>query len=159
MSAAAPTLPTRQSGVMLLEALVGILIFTIGLIGLLGMQATASQATSEMKHRSEAVLLAEELMSQMWADNHLTLQTNYAGGGTKYSDWFLNRVVLNTTITSHHPTATGLPGVTASANKPVVTVVQGVAPDPVVVTITMYWQEPKDPAPHKYVSVTSLPSL
>ena len=57
-----------QRGVMLIEALIGILIFSIGILALLGMQAVAMSATIDAKYRSEASFLANEVIGVMWAD-------------------------------------------------------------------------------------------
>jgi type IV pilus assembly protein PilV len=57
-----------QSGVMLLEVLVGILIFSVGIVAMLGMQATAMRATVDAKYRTEASFLANEIIGQMWVD-------------------------------------------------------------------------------------------
>src|ERR1700741_1583686 len=57
-----------QAGVMLLEALIGILIFSIGILALMGMQATAMRATIDSKYRSEASFLANEIIGDMWVD-------------------------------------------------------------------------------------------
>lgn len=66
----------RQEGVMLLEALIGMLIFSLGILSLLGMQATAMRATMDAKYRSEAGFLANEIIGAMWVDR-ATL-ANYA---------------------------------------------------------------------------------
>lgn len=53
---------------MLLEALIGILIFSLGILALIGMQATAMRATMDAKYRSEASFLANEIIGRMWVD-------------------------------------------------------------------------------------------
>jgi type IV pilus assembly protein PilV len=60
--------PRNQSGVMLLEALIGILIFSIGILALLAMQATGMRVTIDAKYRSEASFLANEIIGTMWVD-------------------------------------------------------------------------------------------
>jgi type IV pilus assembly protein PilV len=62
------TNPRNQSGVMLLEALIGILIFSIGILALLAMQATGMRVTVDAKYRSEASFLANEIIGTMWVD-------------------------------------------------------------------------------------------
>jgi type IV pilus assembly protein PilV len=57
-----------QQGVMLIEALVGILIFSIGILAMIGMQAVAMRATIDAKYRSEASFLANEIIGTMWVD-------------------------------------------------------------------------------------------
>ena len=41
----------RQAGVMLLEAMIAILIFSVGILAIVGMQGTAIQNMSEAKYR------------------------------------------------------------------------------------------------------------
>jgi type IV pilus assembly protein PilV len=58
----------KQQGVMLIEALIGILIFSIGILAMIGMQATAMRATIDAKYRSEASFLANEIIGNMWVN-------------------------------------------------------------------------------------------
>ena len=50
-----------QSGVMLLEALIAILIFSLGILALIGLQATAISQSTDARYRSEAALLANDI--------------------------------------------------------------------------------------------------
>lgn len=59
---------SSQQGMMLLEALMGILIFSIGILAILGMQGLAMRTTIDAKYRSEASLLANELIGTVWVD-------------------------------------------------------------------------------------------
>jgi type IV pilus assembly protein PilV len=78
--------PRNQCGAFLLEALVAILIVSFGILGIVGLQAQAMKVTNDSQYRAEAIYLATELMSQMWADDYKALKANYdsAGGGGKY---------------------------------------------------------------------------
>lgn len=60
-------LPCRKSerGVVLLEALVSILIFSIGVLGLISMQAAAIGASTEAKNRADAAVLANYLIGRL----------------------------------------------------------------------------------------------
>lgn len=58
----------RESGVMLLEALIAILIFSIGILGLVAMQGMAISAVSDAKYRSDASFLANQVVAQIWVD-------------------------------------------------------------------------------------------
>ena len=73
------TLPTgrQQAGGFLLEALIGILIFAFGVLGIVGLQAHSLRVTNESQYRAEAAYLASVVMSEMWTDDYQTLQTNY----------------------------------------------------------------------------------
>jgi len=56
-----------QSGVMLIEALIGILIFSIGILAMIALQAASISATADAQYRVEAVNLANQMMGQIWA--------------------------------------------------------------------------------------------
>lgn len=60
---------SRQRGVMLIEALLAILIFSIGVLGIIGLQAAATKASADAKYRSEASLLANKIIGRMWASD------------------------------------------------------------------------------------------
>jgi len=55
----------NQSGVMLLEALIAILIFSIGILGLVGLQANAINLSTDAKYRADAALLANQLIGRL----------------------------------------------------------------------------------------------
>lgn len=57
-----------QRGIAIIEAMVGIMIFAFGVLGLVGLQATMSKAQSGAKYRAEAMNLGNELLGTMWAD-------------------------------------------------------------------------------------------
>jgi type IV pilus assembly protein PilV len=58
----------RQSGFSLLEALLGILIFSVGILALVALQSISVKATTESKFRADAGFLASQLVSEMWTD-------------------------------------------------------------------------------------------
>jgi|SRR5882672_4539235 len=58
----------REQGVMLLEALIAILIFSIGILSMVAMQGLAITYTSDAKYRSDASFLADEIIGQIWVD-------------------------------------------------------------------------------------------
>ena len=60
--------PARQQGVVLLEALIAILIFSLGILGLVGLQAGMVKGTSEAKYRAEASYVAQREIGRIWAD-------------------------------------------------------------------------------------------
>lgn len=67
-------------GIVLIEALIGILIFSVGVLGLVGLQASMTRAQTGTKVRSDAVLLANEIVGIMWADREAN-HANYTGTG------------------------------------------------------------------------------
>jgi len=64
-------LPRRshgQGGFMMVEVLVAILLFAIGVLGIVGLQASMAQAQTAGKFRADAAYLADELKGIMWTD-------------------------------------------------------------------------------------------
>jgi len=57
-----------QRGVVLVEVLASILIFTFAIIGLIGVQASAIGEASTSQYRANASYLADQIIGQMWAD-------------------------------------------------------------------------------------------
>ena len=128
----------RQRGATLLEALIGILIFSIGILALVGMQALAIKHMSDAKYRSDAAFFANEIIGQMWV-NRGSLGTTYAfsGSGTPPA-------AIDGWVTSIR---NGLPGVTPAANLPIITVVG------TTVTITVFWQLPGGADVHRHITM------
>lgn len=53
-------------GFVLLETIVAILLFTVGILGILGLQFSMVRAQTEASYRSEAAQLTQELIGLMW---------------------------------------------------------------------------------------------
>ena len=86
----APRSMRYQAGAYLLEALVGILIFSLGVLGIVGLQAQSLRNTSDASLRAEAVFAANQLIGQMWVDDESNLVNNYAsspGTGQPYQNF------------------------------------------------------------------------
>ena len=60
--------PKTQRGIALLEALISMLIFSLGILGVIAMQTTATKTVTETRYRTEAALLADEMMGRFWAN-------------------------------------------------------------------------------------------
>lgn len=152
------SLASRQSGVMLIEALIAILIFSIGVLGIIGLQGSAVKASTDSKYRSEAALLANELIGRMWSGDRTqaTLQAAYASGtnGAAYQQWAWMGATATPGTTSAPASGTvlgTLPG--AIANPPTVVIVPnaGAVPPTSQVTINIFWQVPGEAAVHNYM--------
>jgi type IV pilus assembly protein PilV len=127
----------RQRGATLLEALIGILIFSVGILALVGMQALAIKHMSDAKYRSDAAFFADEIIGQMWV-NRASLGTySYAGTGAPPA-------AINSWVTSIQ---NALPGVTAAANLPIITVAG------TTVTVTVRWQLPSGGDVHQHITM------
>lgn len=140
-----------QAGGFLLEALIGVLIFSFGILGIVGLQAASLRHTGESEYRAEAMYYANSLISQMWTDDPAGLKNKYDStvGGGGYA-------AFKTAVTN-------LPGATG-ANVPIVLVDPAkdctgnndVAPPPSlqshVVMVCVYWQAPGDTDIHNYTT-------
>ncbi|MEQ1533455.1 MAG: hypothetical protein HOO97_04820 [Sideroxydans sp.] len=62
------TLISHQRGSMILEALISILIFSMGILAIVGLQANSIKMSSDAKYRTDASLLADRLVGMMWTD-------------------------------------------------------------------------------------------
>jgi type IV pilus assembly protein PilV len=98
----------KQQGSMLLEALISILIFSIGILAIVGLQASSVKMSSDAKYRADASLLASQYVNTLWATvgaNFMPVAVgapppptatasfdpamfaNYTTGGTAFSTW------------------------------------------------------------------------
>jgi type IV pilus assembly protein PilV len=69
MAATPKSVPAaRQQGVALLEALIAILIFSLGVLGLIGLQASATKTATQARFRMEAGQVATQRIADIWLD-------------------------------------------------------------------------------------------
>lgn len=59
---------STQSGAILLEALIAIVIFSMGILAVAGLQATMIRNTTDANYRAEATYIAQQTIGLMWAD-------------------------------------------------------------------------------------------
>ncbi len=147
---------STQKGSVLLESFIAIVLFSIGLLGLVGMQATALKNSAEAKHRAEAAYLANQIIGQMWADNPANLGSyahnptagaacNFGGGASGNANvaaWLGSTATPGTV-------AGNLPGATAARQQ----IAVGAGN---VVTVTVCWQTPGQALPHSYVGMAQI---
>jgi type IV pilus assembly protein PilV len=137
-----------QSGVVLLEALIAILIFSLGIMTVVAMQATSVKLTGDAKYRSDATMAANQLVGQMWASglNLADLKAQYQTGGTVYQAWFAG--LVNSGM---------LPGVAIDDEtmKPQVSVIDAADATGGRVTITIFWRTPQMSPPDRHRHVLS----
>lgn len=62
-----------QAGIALLEVLVSVLLFSLGMLGLIGLQARAVSFSVDAEDRNRAALLANEVVALMWLNQSTTL--------------------------------------------------------------------------------------
>ena len=57
-----------QRGVALIESLIALLIFSMGILAIVGLQGYMVKATTEGRSRAEATFLAQNRIAMVWAD-------------------------------------------------------------------------------------------
>lgn len=102
----------RQRGMMLLEVMIGIVIFAIGVLGMVKMRAVATANSVNLEDRTTAALLANDLIAELWVAKSVSQPPDYAAWQGR--------------VTATWPTGTG----TLSANDPT---------NPNLATITITW--------------------
>ena len=74
MSKRKPSLMLRpQKGAALIEVLVSILLFSLGILGMIGLQARAISVSVDSEDRNRAALLANDVSSWMWINRSVTV--------------------------------------------------------------------------------------
>lgn len=58
----------QQAGGALLEVLVAVLIFSIGILAVIGMQAMSVRVVTDAKYRADASFLANQALGRLWGD-------------------------------------------------------------------------------------------
>ena len=122
-----------QSGVMLLEALIGILIFSLGVLALVGMQALAVKVSTESRERAEASNLASQLIGEMWINRGNLDSYNYTAGSgsipTALTGWVSQvQAALPNVDTNLPSVVVGTPGIAGVGGSEVVITVRWQAP-------------------------------
>jgi type IV pilus assembly protein PilV len=139
-----------QGGAFLLEALIGILIFSLGILGIVGLQAQAIRFTNDAEYRAEAVYLANRLISEMWADDRATLQANYdsVANGPKYVAFKaeVQNGMLGAIFPPNPPFGNPVVKVDTADLPPAVT------KNSSVVQVQILWQLPGDSTVHNYIT-------
>ena len=141
----------RQHGLMLLEVLIAVVVFSIGVLSVVKLNAMAAKQSTEAEFRSIASLAVNDLVSRIWASSHKiddlqkNLSKNNSSGASSniYSNWYKSTLLKS-----------GLPGV--DTYPPDISVATSVyASSATQVLITVYWKMPgKDwdanERPHSY---------
>jgi type IV pilus assembly protein PilV len=128
-----------QRGALLVEALVAIVVFSVGVLGNVALHAQAMRHVGEAHYRSEAAALAQSVLARMWAEDPAGLAARYGDGhGTGY-DAFAGL-------------ARRLPGAQLSGNAPEVRIEAGPSAASRRVTVVLRWQAPGESAPHRHAT-------
>jgi len=128
-----------NKGFSLIEVLVAMTIFSVGMLGLLGMYARSVSGYSDSKYRTDAAMLADGLISDIWVNRANMASYAYNGGAaTAAVNLWLNDVKAT------------LPNGNATI---------AVGGNPVQVQVTITWQPPDAAAAgqtHSHVEVATI---
>ena len=155
-----PTLRASR-GVFLLEALIAILIFSLGLLGLVAMSAVAISAQSDAQYRAEAAKFANEILSEIWvnvdrtnAPSVVVSLATFVHQSTGTACPFAGAVSASPLVTNWQArvlATSGLPGASAAGQQILVDTTAGTGFNRV--TVTVCWQAPQDRAPRRHLAI------
>ena len=142
-----------QSGMMLLEALIAILIFSLGILGMVAINARAVEAATDSQARADAAKFTSEIASRIALAVDRTSETSIATSlavfqhqttGLADGCSFSGSASISPAVTDWAsaviaPGRTGLPGATANGLQILVDSTAGAFNR---VTITICWQQP-----------------
>ena len=129
----------HSKGGTLLEGLLAIVMFSMGLLAILRLLTVSAIDSGNSQFRSEASLLASDLVSRIWTGDRSFNGINDRFGNAStddYRDWLAS-------------VQQRLPGVSASTNAPVITISSDRT-----VTVTLSWQASGDRDAHQLIFQT-----
>lgn len=77
-------MPNRQQGVFLLEALIAILIFSLGILGMMGIAGVSVASQSDAQYRTEAADAAQQVVNTIALKVNRTTSTTLADSLTPF---------------------------------------------------------------------------
>jgi len=142
-----PTYPRaalrRQSGSYLLEGLIAILIFSFGILGLIGLLGSSIRITNDARYRTEAANLAGAMIADMWTMTATQMDAQFGPGMPKLVEWQDKAATLL-------PSATG-------PNAPQVDITQpGLSPQSRTVVVTVKWKLPGESETHQHLMTAQI---
>ncbi len=114
----------KQKGFYTIEAIVAILVFSIGTLGVMKIQTNSIKAVSDAQYRANASFLADAIIGEMWLDSNNI--GNYANKSAEnYLMW-------------EEQVRASMPGVTN--NPPQITLTSTSSGD--IINVTIFWKNP-----------------
>jgi type IV pilus assembly protein PilV len=140
----AKNLPARQTGSYLLEALIAILIFSFGVLGLIGLLGSSLRVTNDARYRSEAANLAGAMIADMWTMTATQMDAEFGTSGAKLTAWQNKVTALLPAVATYPPTVT-------------VDLTQaGLSPESRTVVVTVSWKVPGDTQKHQHLMTAQI---
>lgn len=138
-----------QAGASLMEALVAILIFSIGIIAMMALQAVSIKNSIDAKYRADAAYMANQIIAEMWIDRpNIDSYANYATSVTPACTPGGSASTYAKAIAWVSGVAGTLPGATANKQSIVVTTpVAGIKQ----VSVMVCWKSPQETDTHNFL--------
>lgn len=128
----------KQNGFYILEALVAILIFAIGILGIMQIQKFSIQAISDSQYRINALYLSDSLIGDMWVDQS-NIPQYISGSSPNYQTWLQEVDSILPNANQYPPTIT-LTNINNSQQ----------------INITIYWKDPQLNVVSKYQTTATI---
>lgn len=122
-----------QQGATLIEVLVAVLVFSFGLLGIIGLQARGIQYSGNTEDRNRAAALAAEIAGHMYTMRNINLSATAPA------------IVTAWTTKVQTPANGGIPGATGS-----ITINAATGTTPAFATISIVWQPVNASKPSRY---------
>ena len=128
-----------ERGASLIEGMVAILIFSIGILGLMALYSASIKNTTDAQYRSEASYLVNSVIAKMRLHDAGNVTTDFASpDGAQYLQWLADIAAANV----------ALPGM--GANPPSIIFIGRQA------TVTVFWQARSDGGIRRHMVETQL---
>jgi type IV pilus assembly protein PilV len=137
-----------QRGVVLLEVLIAVLIFSFGILGMIGLQSGAIKNAGDARLRTEASYLVGQLVSQMWVDQASLANYSHQAQGDKCV--FKGAQASSANVTSWLGSASKAGTVLGTLPNASAQVVVDAATRRA--TVTLCWRAPQDSDTHNFTS-------
>ena len=118
-----------QQGSMLVEALIALIVFATGILGVIGALTHQAKLGVDSRYRIEAATAVDDLVARMQTAAPATLAARFSTGGDLFDDWLTNRL---------RAPGTGLPGADADVD------FGTLGGDPRTATIEVRWAPPAE---------------
>ena len=119
----------KKKGIFIIESILALVIFMIGILGIIKYQGETIIATSDSQYRINATFLADSLIGDMWIEQ-ANINSFVDKSSSSYQAWF-------------QQLESSLPGVIdgTSDTAPIITVSNGVD-GAKIINITIKWKQP-----------------
>lgn len=137
----------RQHGFSLVEVLVAIVVFSMGVLGLMKLQATAVRMATDARQRAEATFLADQLLARMLISDPSTAASFAHKPDGTVSCAPTGAASTNAVVTEWLTQVTATLPRAAAAEQQVIVSTGGAATD---VTVRLCWKNAETDTPHMF---------